>query len=209
MDSNTLEVGLLKDVGFSPPPDKAEHFGHSIRFVYRAMSREDLGPVQCFDQPEDFRNWRELYRRRAAGQAGWMTYGSEQTCLLAGNFVSSATSADSIPMHFTRTSTARLPDGTTELVLSVTSQQALPQVPRIILPPKTQLLVLQRGGAIHRYRLVGAEAERVLDQLARAGEVRFSSMDEQGVPRSVDVAHEDFAAAYAAFKKCLGTLGAP
>jgi hypothetical protein len=209
IDSNTLEVGLPTDAGFSPPRDNAEHFGHSIRYIYRPLSSQDRRSGECFDQPENFRNWRELYRPRAAGEAGWVTYGSEQTCLLAGQTEAAAPDADPIALQFMKAAMARLPFGTTELVLSAASRHHLQRAPQIILEPEESALVLQPSGPGGQHRVSGAQAQRVLRQLAQGGGVQLLLVDERGAAQNLDIAHKDFAAAHAAFAKCIDALRTP
>jgi hypothetical protein len=210
IDATALEVGLPTDVGFSPPRDRVEHSGHSIRYVYRPVSSKDLGPLQCFDEAEDFRNWRDLHKpARPAGEAGWVTYGSKQTCLLAGNALPPRQEFPPIAIQFLKTATARLPFGTTKLVLSVLPRHSLPQAPRLVLSPEEPPLVLQPSGPTGRYRLVAAPAERLLSRLDEGGKAQLSVTLEQSGAQSFEVARDDFAAAHAAFSRCVAALRAP
>jgi hypothetical protein len=199
VDANTVEIGLPAGARFTPPREKVEHFGHTVRYVYRPTPKEESGPLQCFEPGEDYRKSRTLSgpEVRNAHQAGWVSYGSEQTCSLVGLSISGD---EEHAIYFSQTAMARLPYGTTDLVLAL-SPRTPQELPQVRLAPNEAPLKLQPGGPGALYRLVGPPAQRVLQQLSAGGtvELLFGT-------RAIEVTHNELPAAAAAFGTCVSAF---
>jgi hypothetical protein len=207
IDATRLDIGLPTDAQPALPLRKvSQPPGHTIHYDYRLATTSDSPILQCFDPPEDFRKIRQLSGalKRPAHEPTWVSYGGDETCFLAGQSGSVMPPARLIATHFTQTASARLPFGTTELVLAISPGS--PAVPvRIRLSSNEPPLVPEPNGPGSGYRLSGAPAERVLHTLSEGGKVEL--MIEGAL--STEMTRRDFAPAYKAFKQCLMALDAP
>ena len=200
-DATHLDVGFPPDAHVFPPLRKvSQPAGHTIHYDYRLARTSDAPVLQCFDPPEDFRNIRQLNgaAKRPAHEPTWVTFAGDETCILAGQSGSVTPPARLIATHFTQTATARLPFGTTDLVLLVSPGSGAAVPVQIRLPPDEPPLVPEPNGPGSGYRLSGAPAERILHTLSRGGKVEL--MLDGAV--STEMTRKDFLVAYAAFEAC-------
>jgi hypothetical protein len=200
-DATHLDVGLPPDADFLPPLRKvSQPPGHTLHYDYRLAATSDAPALQCFDPPEDYRNMEQLSGplERPAHEPRWVSFGGTQTCILMGQSGSVIPPARLIATHFTQTATARLPFGTTDLVL-VISADRLDAPVRIRLAPDEPPLVPEPNGPGGGYRLTGSPAERILHTLSQRGTVELM------VPGagSTEMTRNEFGSAYSTFKSCL------
>ena len=206
VNANNLEIGLPSGAHFSPPRESSRFADLAIRYTYRPMSSEPLETLQCFDnQPVDFRKVRLLNgpEKRNAHAPGWIAYGGEGMCMLVGQSVLPGPVPATVVVNFTKTAVPRLPYGTTELVFVVGPGRAERKIPEIRLSPTDAPLMPQANGPGRGYQLVGAQAERVLQQLANGGTVKMSLDQDDAGPLSIEVSRQEFTTAHGAFVSCL------
>jgi hypothetical protein len=207
-DATHLDIGLPPDANFLPPLRKvSQAAGHTIHYDYRLATTSDAPVLQCFDPPEDFRKIQELSStiRRKAHEPRWVSFGGEETCMLTGQSGSVIPPAHLIATHFTQTAAARLPFGTTDLVLVVSAGGAELPVQIRLSPNEPPLVPEPNGPSGGGYRLSGAPAERVLHTLSDGGKVELLV---EGAA-STEVTRNEFVPAYSAFKKCLERFQKP
>jgi hypothetical protein len=203
VDATTLELNLPPEVHFSPPPAQTGHFGHTVHVTYRHVPGTEARPLQCLGPAPNYFKARVLNgpERRRANAPGWVAYEMDGSCLLIGASPVGAGRSEIIVTSFQKDSVARLPLGTTDMVLSVTVPHA-GGAPQIRFTSQDARPIPGSNG---QYRLIGAEAQRILQRLAQGdgAQVSFTTPDAEAV--SVELTREAFAEAQQAFQNCVQT----
>lgn len=202
VDATTLELNLPPEVHFSPPPEQSGYFGHTIRFRYRHVSDKEAPPRQCLGPAPNYMKARVLNgpEVRRASAPGWVAYEAEGACMLIGSSPTGPGSSDTVVTSFQKDAIARLPLGITELMFSVTVPRTARGAPQVRVGRHAGP---QLAGTNGNYRIIGAEAQRILDRLAKGNGAQVSFTTPDAGTLNVDLTQETFAEGHRAFKACV------
>ena len=211
VDATHLELTLPVEAHFTPPREQSTAFGRTIHYTYRHAPVAEMNLPKCLEAAPNPMRARVLNgpEKRRANAPGWVAYEIERACWMIGSSAAGSPAAPVVVTTFMQDSTPRLPNGTTDLVLQVSAPTAESGAPQIRLASGDVPIALQPAQGQHNYQIVGSEATRVLQRLAKGGGAQVSFAKQGAGTAGVAISREQFAEAYKAFQQCVHSSGKP